>query len=398
MAASRTASVRAFRGLRYSPAAVDLADVVAPPYDVIDDARRDALFAASPYNVARLILPDADDPAVARDLLCAWQEAGVLVEETGPCLYLVEQEYTGPDGVARRRAGLVALVGVEPYGDGAVVPHERTHAGPVEGRLALLRTTRAQLSPIFLLYHDPAGLVERDLLARRDPEPFVDVVDRDGTRHRVWRVQGDASVAEDVIGASSLTIADGHHRYETALRYRAERPDDAAAAWTLAYLACADAPGLAIFPTHRAVRDVPAAVRAGLADALAAAGFDVTPLPDASPAEHALALADVPHRPALVARPTGGPALLAVLREHAVPAAALPEASEALRALDVAGVGALVLPLLGLDPTAHDRDDRLAFSPRPDAAVEHRRGRRASRCSCARRASPTSRRSRPPAT
>jgi uncharacterized protein (DUF1015 family) len=236
-------TVRPFRALRYDPGvAGPLADLVAPPYDVIsEEARRDYL-ARSPYNVVHLTLPDSAE-AAARDLE-AWRDGGVLAEQPERYWWLA-QDYTGPDGVARTREGLAASVPVTPYDAGEVLPHERTHAGPKEGRLRLLRATRVQLEPIFLLYDaDP-------LLERPGGEPVMNV-DEGGVRTRVWPVEG----GELEIG-TPLLIADGHHRYETAVAYRAENP---AATHTFAVLVSARAPGLEIFPTHRLVQslgDVP---------------------------------------------------------------------------------------------------------------------------------------------
>jgi len=231
-------TVRPFRALRY---ALPLDDLVAPPYDVISDEQRRDYLARSPYNVVHLTLPDSPEQA-ARDL-AAWREQAVLVEEK-PRYWWVAQDYTGPDGVARTREGFAASVPVTPYADGDVLPHERTHAGPKEGRLKLLRATRTQLEPIFLLYDaDP-------LLARPAGEPAMDV-EEGGVRTRVWPVAGEE------LEVPTLLIADGHHRYETAVAYREENP---AATHTFAILVSSRAPGLEIFPTHRLVEalgDVP---------------------------------------------------------------------------------------------------------------------------------------------
>jgi uncharacterized protein (DUF1015 family) len=232
-------TVRPLRALRY---ALPLDDLVAPPYDVISEEQRRDYLARSPYNVVHLTLPESPEQAAGD--LAAWREAGVLVEEE-PRYWWVAQEYTGPDGVARTREGFAAAVPVTPYADGEVLPHERTHAGPKEGRLRLLRATRTQLEPIFLLYD------AEPLLGRPAGDPAMDVAEG-GVRTRVWPVAGDA-----IEIPTALLIADGHHRYETAVAYRDENPD---ATHTLAILVSSRAPGLEIFPTHRlvqAVGDVP---------------------------------------------------------------------------------------------------------------------------------------------
>src|SRR3954471_17282295 len=142
------ADVRPFRALRY--AVPDLAEVVAPPYDVISEEQRQDYLGRSPHNVVHLTLPESEEQA-ARDLT-AWRESGVLAEDPEPAYWWLAQEYAGPDGVERLREGFVAALHVEPYDKRIVLPHERTHAGPKEGRLRLLRATHTQLEPIFLLW------------------------------------------------------------------------------------------------------------------------------------------------------------------------------------------------------------------------------------------------------
>ncbi len=232
--------VRPFRALRYdSEVAGPLDDLVAPPYDVISPQSRLEYLARSPYNVVHLTLPDAPEDAAAA--LFAWRAQGVLRDEP-PAFWWVAQDYVGPDGVRRTREGIAASVEATPYAAGRVLPHERTHEGPKEGRLALLRATHVELEPIFLLYEG-----EPPFDAPTGP-PGMDV-EQSGVRTRVWRVDA----AGDLEVPTPLLIADGHHRYETAVAFRQERPE---ATHLLAVLVSADAPGLEIFPTHRVVQRV----------------------------------------------------------------------------------------------------------------------------------------------
>ncbi len=232
-------TVRPFSALRYDPAvAGPLDDLVAPPYDVISDEQRLGYLARSPYNVVHLTLPDSEEQA-GRDL-AEWRRDNVLAAQPESYWWLA-QDYVGPDGVARTREGFAASVPVTPYEAGEVLPHERTHAGPKEGRLRLLRATRTQLEPIFLLYD------AEPLLTRPDGDPAMDV-EEGGVRTRVWPVAGDELELD-----TPLLIADGHHRYETAVAYRAENPE---ATHTFAVLVSARARGLEIFPTHRLVQSV----------------------------------------------------------------------------------------------------------------------------------------------
>jgi uncharacterized protein (DUF1015 family) len=229
------AVVKPFRALRYDTAAAGpLESLVAPPYDVISPAEREELRARNPHNVVRLTLPD-DEEQAARDL-DDWRSRGILVEEP-PAVWALEQDYVGPDGVARTRFGLVGSLKVEPYETGTVLPHERTHAGPKEGRLRLLRATRVQLEPIFLLYDGPAPV------AAPDREPDLEV---EGAR--LWRLD-DPSIVR-AFDDEQLLIADGHHRYETAVAF-AEEEGTPSSAQILAVLVSTEDPGLEIFPTHR---------------------------------------------------------------------------------------------------------------------------------------------------
>ena len=233
------AIVSAFSALRYDTGrAGALAELIAPPYDVIDDTERRTYQGRSRYNVTHLTL--AASPADAATALAQWREDGVLVQEA-PALWWIAQDYVGPDGVPRLREGIAGSIEASAYAEGKVLPHERTDAGAKEGRLRLLRATRTQLEPIFLLYDGEPPL------ARPDAEPEMDVeIGRERTR--LWRLP----VSELELEPPFL-IADGHHRYETAVTFRDEEP---AASSTFAVLVSARSPGLEIFPTHRIVQRV----------------------------------------------------------------------------------------------------------------------------------------------
>ncbi|HEY1368288.1 MAG TPA: DUF1015 domain-containing protein [Gaiellaceae bacterium] len=231
------ADVKPFRALRYDERrAGPLDELVAPPYDVISAEARERYLTRSPYNVVHVTLPD--DEADAARALAVWEADGVLVRDAEPALWWLAQDYTGPDGIARRRDGLVAALRVEPYEAGVVLPHERTHAGPKEGRLRLLRATRTHVEPIFLLYEGSLAGPER--------EPDVDV-ELDGVRSRLWRLDDEAPT---VPADAPLLIADGHHRYETALAFHAEDGTEASA-WLPVVVVPTRQDGLTIFPTHR---------------------------------------------------------------------------------------------------------------------------------------------------
>jgi uncharacterized protein (DUF1015 family) len=233
------AVVKPFRALRYDTAAAGpLETLVAPPYDVISPEQREQLRSESAHNVVHLTLPD-DEEQAARDLE-TWRAQGILVEEP-PAVWALEQEYVGPDGVARTRFGLVGSLKVEPYETGTVLPHERTHAGPKEGRLRLLRATRVQLEPIFLLYDGPAPV------AQPDREPDLEV---EGAR--LWRLDDPTLVRP--FDDKQLLIADGHHRYETAVAFAQEEGIPSSAQMLVVLVSTEDS-GLEIFPTHRLFAD-----------------------------------------------------------------------------------------------------------------------------------------------
>jgi uncharacterized protein (DUF1015 family) len=238
------ARIRPFRALRYGAGPLDR--LVAPPYDVISPEERADYLARDPRNIVHLTLPDSEDEAA--QLLARWREDGTLVEDAEPAYWWLEQRYVGPDGVARTREGVVAALHLEPYGERIVLPHERTHAGPKEGRLRLLRATRTQLEPIFLLWD---GAIALDGLG--DPELEVT---ESGVTSRLWRLDAEfgEALTEELHGAQ-LLIADGHHRYETALAFHDEDGSEESA-WMLVVVVPTDQEGLTIFPTHRVAQSV----------------------------------------------------------------------------------------------------------------------------------------------
>jgi uncharacterized protein (DUF1015 family) len=266
------ADVAPFRAVRYTDSAGRLADLVSQPYDVISESQRLEYLAQDPHNVVRLTLNDSED--AAGELYRSWLDEGVLARDAEPAVWAVTQEYVGPDGVARRRDGLVASLSVEPYETKTVLPHERTHAGPKESRLRLLRAARAQLEPIFLLYDGPPPLVAPD----RPADLAVD-----GTK--LWRLPGEGVAA--AFADRQLLIADGHHRYETAVAF-AQQEGTPESARMLVVLVSTDDPGLEIFPTHRLFRGRPDIVVEGetypsVDEALRAL--------EAAPYDHAVAVA-----------------------------------------------------------------------------------------------------------
>src|SRR3954447_10221374 len=337
------ADVRPIRALHYDRARTgDPADVVAPPYDVIDPEQRAALAARSPHNVVAIDLPQGEDVyAAAASTFAQWREDRVLVRDPEPAFWVLTQDYTGPDGRPYTRHGFFARVRVEEYGAGRIRPHERTHPGPKEDRLRLTRATKANLSPIFALYDDPAGAAWDALEQQLDGDPFADVTDGDGTRHCMWRVADPDAVetVKEALAASELLIADGHHRYETARVYAEEQGGgEGAHRYVMTCLVALQDPGLTVFPTHRLLDGLDAAKREALRDEVLRdwdveeiALEDLEPPAGTDPVQ--LGYLDACHK-----RP-----LRLTLKDQATVDAALPDRSEAYRHLDTAVLEALVL-------------------------------------------------------
>ncbi len=330
------ADVQPFRALHYDLDRVGgLQAVVAPPYDVIDAEQRAALIARSPHNVVEIDLPQGDEPyAHAAAVFERWQQDGILVRDDADALWVLEQEYAGPDGQTRTRRGFLARVGIEEYGPGRIRPHERTHPGPKEDRLKLTRATHANLSPIFSLYDDPGGTAQTALDAAKG-EPWDEVTDEDGTVHRLWRI-ADPEAARSVGEAlrdKELLIADGHHRYETARVHH----EEGGAGHVLMCLVALQDPGLTVFPTHRLLTQLDDDRREALRDAVRR-DFELTQvaadeLEPTGNGEVRIGYLDAHHR-----RP-----LMLTLRDPATVAAALPDKPEPYRALDTAVLEALIL-------------------------------------------------------
>ncbi len=329
-----------FRALRFAAASTDLASLTSPPYDVISPDARLRLEARSPHNAVHLILPRAEGSAegepyaTAARLLQQWQESGALLRDPEPALYVYEQQ---TDGHLQR--GLVGGVGLARAEAGIILPHEDTMAGPVADRLALLRATRTDLEPIFLVYAGAGGtdaIVQRSL----DAEPLVDGVTDDGVRHRLWAITDAdviAEIAADLRGRRA-TIADGHHRYATYLRHQAEQHEAGLGRgpwdYGLAFLVDASSSGPQVHAIHRLVPGLPFDV----AKERAAQAFTVRDLSEEMSAASLLsALAAAgPDGPAFVISDGRQAALLAG-PDAGVLAETLPaDRSDAWRGLDVA--------------------------------------------------------------
>lgn len=320
-----------------------LQDVIAPPYDVIDPEQRAALEARSPYNVVRIDLPQGEDPyeQAAREL-ARWRAEGVIVKDQTPAIWVLAQDYTGPDGRRRTRTGFLARVRTDEYGPGRIRPHERTHPGPKEDRLRLTRATRTNLSPIFSLFSDPTGAARGALARVTGSQPWASARDEQGTVSRLWRVSDAALIAslQNALADAELLIADGHHRYETARRYAEELGGEGDHRYVLMCLVALEDPGLTVFPTHRLLRGLSTEQRVALGAALERY-FELEQLADPSqlaPAEQDGGRITLGYIDARSQRP-----VRLTLREQSIADAALSGHAEPYRRLDTAILEALVL-------------------------------------------------------
>lgn len=265
------AKIVPFRGMRYNLTRIEKpAEVMAPPYDVISPALQDDLYHRNPLNVVRLILgkeTEKDSETNNRYTRAAadfalWQQEGILVRDPEPSIYLYDQVYPVEDGRTVVRKGFMALTRLEDFSSGVVKPHEKTLSGPKTDRLKLTLACGANFSPIFSLYSDPCCVLESLAKKEKDSPPDLEVADDDGVIHRLWQVTDPAIIekAQGLLDNKPLFIADGHHRYETALNYRnmmrEKHPDFTGKElynYVLMYFANMEDQGMLIFPTHRIV-------------------------------------------------------------------------------------------------------------------------------------------------
>jgi len=252
-----------FRGLRYTPAAGPLSDLLAPPYDVITPAQQAALAARNPHNAVHLELAGGGEERYGRvaSLITGWHEAAMVRRDERPMLYVYEQEFVEEGHVFLRRA-LIAAVEAQPWETGAIKPHEFTMSGPKEDRLKLLQASAIQFSPVFMIARDRAGQLAAFIeatIAGQPPHGQAQTID--GEHHRFWAVEAGSLEMRQLapLLAESFYIADGHHRYETAVNYRdwrasrEELPRDHPARFAMAAIVSASNPGLVIRPIHRMV-------------------------------------------------------------------------------------------------------------------------------------------------
>ncbi|HEX4037548.1 MAG TPA: DUF1015 domain-containing protein [Acidobacteriaceae bacterium] len=384
------ARIYPFRALRYNPAMVAPQDAVTQPYDKITPAMQQAYYQRSPYNLVRIILrmPELFDKEgdlyanAARDF-AAWREAGVLAQEGQPCVFAYAQRFAvpGQDGVVRERRGFIALGELCDYSQEVVYRHEQTLSKPKSDRLNLLRATWAHFGQIFMLYSDPAHSAE-ELLFGRDAAaatlPDIEVTDEYNVLHRVWKLSDPAKInlLATALEDKKLIIADGHHRYETALNYRKERVagkaaeacerpiaglpqpafPEAAAMMTFINM---DSEGLVILPTHRVVFGLAGFAASKLLEA-ARPYFEIEELAGRDGAAATARLASLQGQTAFAAVTAQGWYLLTA--KPAAVAETLKHVPARQRQLDVAQLHSLVLEkLMGISAEAIREQTHLRY-------------------------------------
>jgi len=258
------ADIAPFRGSRYAPQiAGEMSKLIAPPYDVISSALRDMLFRQSDYNIARIIRADRDESdasgnpyAAAAALLATWRDQGVVAEDDTPGIYIYEQLFEAHERKFSR-TGMVALVRLKEPGEG-ILPHENTLEGPRADRLELLRATHTQFGQVFGLYSDKENKIADLLEQAKTAPPLAQAVDAGNIMHRLWALTDPSVIAEiqEAMRDKDILIADGHHRYETALNYSRENPDCEAAKSRMMTLVNTSDEGLVVLPTHRLVKNL----------------------------------------------------------------------------------------------------------------------------------------------
>lgn len=265
------AVIAPFKGILYNPEKIrDMSKVIAPPYDVISADGQERLYQTSDYNIVRLDFAKgspSDNDVNNRYTRAAsdfekWVDEGVLVRDEKPAIYIYEQDYRLQDGTIKTRKGFMSLVRLEDFDSGVILPHERTLSGPKTDRLNLTRATGANFSPIFSLYSDPEMKTCTLLSKESENSPLISVQGEDGVANRLWRVSDEEIIKGLVreMADKTIFIADGHHRYETALNYRNEMREKHPGYtgkegfnYTLMYFSNMDDEGLTVFPTHRLI-------------------------------------------------------------------------------------------------------------------------------------------------
>ncbi len=241
--------------LVYNQEKVSINDVIAPPYDVIDNEYRENLYKKSLYNIVRLILSKEKDPySDASKSFEKWQSDKILVKTKKPAIFYIVQKYKNEHNKEIERKGFIARNLIEDFSLGNILPHEYTMGGPKQDRLNLVNATGAFFSQIFMVYNDKTFTIENEVY-KKYQTPFIDTVDDNGVRNIVYLIdnENDIKIIQEVLADKKLLIADGHHRYETSMNYSNQHPENNYAKYVMSYFTNAADENLVIYPTHRII-------------------------------------------------------------------------------------------------------------------------------------------------
>ena len=344
------AKIQPFAAMRFTGKGGEIASLTCPPYDIISEEQRQAFLAQNPHNIIRLELPKGDDPyAEAGKTLNAWRAEEILANDAEPAIYIYEEEFT-VRGERKKMRGFICRVHLEEFSKGIVLPHEETLSKAKQDRFHLMQNTFCNFSQVYSLYMDTEKISAPLLQQMADRAPDQEMTDGDGIVHRLWIVKDSPEVQALCVAFADrkLYIADGHHRYETAINFRnwcreqglAKEGDDVDSIMMM--LVDMAEPGLVVLPTHRLVRDLDSFDAAAIREECRKY-FDVTEMDDPAQMEKTLTALYDAGKNAFGFYAGGNTWTQLVLRGNAVPEEFLPGASEALRGLDVSILHSLVV-------------------------------------------------------
>jgi uncharacterized protein (DUF1015 family) len=397
------AIVAPFRALRFNPQKLErLEDVVTPPYDIIDEKNQAAFQSRNPYNMIYLDIsksPGKGDNSEerynsAKEYFLKWQEEHVLIRDDAPAIYLYYIDYTLPSGIKLTRKGLVSLVGLAEYSEGTVKPHEETFATVTADRLRLMDKCQAQFSQIFSLYAEEETNIISILEKGLPEKPLYEVRDADGGKHSIWPIVDEEIITrvQELFSDKAIYIADGHHRYSTALQYRKQLQDKQGPLpprspynFVMMYLCPMEDPGLTVLPTHRLVT-LPDDIIPGIPtmDELARMMTEAFELEEIKGGAREILVAEVLAR--MNDRLSEGKkdqtmfglyhaaedrCFLLTLKDEALQTKILAARPAALRDLDVVILSDLVVgDILGLDYERREHDNLVRYFADPDEALD----------------------------
>lgn len=368
------AVIKPFRALRYADKAGSIAKLVCPPYDIISEDERSAYLAENPYNVIRLELPRGEEPyAEAGRTLHEWEKSGILQQDTQPGLYIYEEEFTAY-GQTKRVKGFICRVKLEPFENGVILPHEETLSKAKQDRFQLMQSTFCNFSQIYSLYMDPKHVTRARIDALSQDTPRYEFSDGAVT-HRLWIVNDPVAISAvcDDFAARRLYIADGHHRYETALNFRNHCRDEGIISpepdYCMMMLVDMEDPGLVVFPTHRLIHGLDNFDREALLNRCRET-FTVTHEEGTASVPQKLSACYAAGQKAFACYCGGDSWDLLVLKDLSVMQDVLPEKSAASRGLDVSVLHTLVLEkVLGIDKENMAQQKNLSYTRDFDEAI-----------------------------